>query len=114
MAATDTTNRQAADTAARAASAAGGHTLSRARFPALALAMLALLSAGWYGFVRLGWQIAIPRPEILAVHGPLMVSGFLGTLIAVERAVAMGRRVVYAVPLLTGLGALALLLGLPP
>lgn len=113
MAATDTTNRQAAHTAARAASA-GGHTLSRARFPALALAMLALLSAGWYGFVRLGWQIAIPRPEMLAVHGPLMVSGFLGTLIAVERAVAMGRRVVYAVPLLTGLGALALLLGLPP
>lgn len=113
MAATNMTNRQAANPAARAA-AAGAHTLSRLRFPALALAMLALLAAGWYGFVRLGWQIAIPRPEMLAVHGPLMVSGFLGTLIAVERAVAMGRRIVYAVPLLTGLGGLALLLGLPP
>ena len=90
------------------------HSPSRLRFPALGLAMLALLGAGWYGFVRLGWQIAIPRPQMLVVHGPLMVSGFLGTLIAVERAVAMRRRIAYAGPLLTGLGGLALLAGLPP
>jgi hypothetical protein len=41
-----------------------------------------------------------------------MVSGFLGTVIGLERAVALGRRWTYAAPALSGLGALALLAGL--
>lgn len=40
------------------------------------------------------------------VHGPLMVLGFLGTLISLERAVAARVGWAYAAPLLTGLGAL--------
>jgi hypothetical protein len=48
-----------------------------------------------------------------------MVSGFLGTLISLERAVALsklqrGRRVYFLVPLLAGLGAIALFLPVPP
>jgi hypothetical protein len=43
-----------------------------------------------------------------------MVSGFLGTVIALERAIAVGGRVPYLVPLVTGLGGLALVLGAPP
>jgi hypothetical protein len=43
------------------------------------------------------------------VHGILMVLGFVGTLIALERAVALGRPVGYAAPALLGLGALLLL-----
>lgn len=48
-----------------------------------------------------------------------MISGFLGTLISLERAVALsqlqqGRRVYFLVPLLAGLGAIALLLPVPP
>jgi len=42
-----------------------------------------------------------------------MVCGFLGTLIGVERAVALGAVWPYAAPLLTAVGALALLTGLP-
>jgi hypothetical protein len=47
-----------------------------------------------------------------------MISGFLGTLISLERAVALsqyrgGRRVYYLAPLLAGLGALALFFPLP-
>jgi hypothetical protein len=42
-----------------------------------------------------------------------MVCGFLGTLIGVERAVALGAVWPYAAPLLTAVGALALLAGLP-
>jgi hypothetical protein len=42
-----------------------------------------------------------------------MVSGFLGTVIGMERAVALGARWGFAAPLLTGLGALALVAGLP-
>ncbi|HOA22986.1 MAG TPA: hypothetical protein PK801_09805 [Aggregatilineales bacterium] len=89
------------------------HTLSPVRFPALGLAMLALLFAAWYGFIRLGWRVSTPRPELLIAHGPLMIGGFLGTLITVERSVALGRRVAYIPPLLTGLGAAALIAGLP-
>jgi hypothetical protein len=46
-------------------------------------------------------------------HGPLMVCGFLGTVIGVERAVALERPWIYLGPLLTGLGGLALIIGLP-
>lgn len=42
-----------------------------------------------------------------------MVSGFLGTVISLERAVAINRPWAYVVPALAGLGALALLAGLP-
>ncbi|PKW26100.1 hypothetical protein [Phycicoccus duodecadis] len=42
------------------------------------------------------------------VHGILMVFGFVGTLVALERAVALGRPVGYAAPALLGLGAVLL------
>jgi hypothetical protein len=42
-----------------------------------------------------------------------MISGFLGTLISLERAVALGRRWAYAAPLLSGLGGLSLIAGFP-
>lgn len=44
-----------------------------------------------------------------AVHGPLMVLGFVGTVVALERAVALRRPWAYAAPVLLGLGGLALL-----
>jgi hypothetical protein len=47
-------------------------------------------------------------------HGPLMVSGFLGTVISLERAVALGRRWAYGAPLLSGMGALLLIGGARP
>jgi hypothetical protein len=42
-----------------------------------------------------------------------MVSGFFGTVISLERAVALGQRWAYAAPLLSGLGALAAMLAAP-
>lgn len=89
----------------------------RLRFPLLALAILALLAALWAGLLRLPWNLPVLRPSLPMAHGPLMVGGFLGTLIALERAVALaalgGRRWTYAGPLLAGLGGLALIVGLP-
>jgi hypothetical protein len=38
-------------------------------------------------------------------HRPLMVSAFLGSLVALERAVAFQQRWNFAGPLLSGLGA---------
>ena len=89
------------------------HVLSKARFPLIVLGLLALLTALWGGLVRLGWALPLLHPLLPAVHGPLMVCGFLGTLIGVERAVALGAVWPYAAPLLTAVGALALLAGLP-
>ena len=85
----------------------------RLRFPLLAFGMLALLSALWGGLVRLGWGLPSVQPNLAGFHGPLMISGFLGTLIGLERAVALGRLWAYSGPLLSGLGALALIVGLP-
>jgi hypothetical protein len=87
--------------------------LSKVRFPLMALGMLALLTALWGGLVRLGWPWPLPWPTLFIAHGPLMVCGFLGTLIGVERAVALGVFWPYAAPLLTAVGTLALLTGLP-
>lgn len=82
------------------------------RAPLLALGMIALVAALWGGLVRLGWQL--PGTGNLALlHGPLMVSGFLGTVIGLERAVACGRPWAYAAPLLAGLGAAGLIAGIP-
>jgi hypothetical protein len=86
---------------------------SKARFPLMLLGLLALLTALWGGLARLGWAFLLLYPPLPAVHGPLMVCGFLGTLIGVERAVALGALWPYAAPLLTAVGALCLLAGLP-
>jgi hypothetical protein len=59
------------------------------------LGMLALVGALVGGLVRLGWALAAPAP-LAAFHGPLMVAGFLGTVIGLERAVALGRLWAYA------------------
>ena len=42
-------------------------------------------------------------------HGPLMVLGFVGTVICLERAVALGTRFGYCVPAISGLGVIVLL-----
>lgn len=74
--------------------------------PLLMLAGLALLAGLLGGLARLGW--ALPNLGRLAPaasqHGPLMVSGFLGTLISLERVAALRRGWMFAAPGLTGAG----------
>ncbi len=86
---------------------------SRARFPLLAVALLTALLAMWAGLMRLGWALPPLTNTLTGVHGALMVSGVLGTLISLERVVALGRRWAYAAPALTALGVVALLIGAP-
>lgn len=79
----------------------------------MALAGLLLLAGIWAGLVRLGWDL-YPLTRTLPIsHGPLMVIGFLGTLIGLERAVALGRRWPYGAPVFSSLAGLTALLGLP-
>ena len=83
----------------------------RWRVPLLVLgfASLALGIAG--GLSRL--MPAVPAlPGAIALHGAVMVSGFLGTVIGLERAVALGRPWAYLAPLGAGLGGAAVLSGI--
>lgn len=84
------------------------------RYPLMAASVLILLGAVWGGWVRLGWAWPALQPSLISAHGPLMVSGFLGTLIAVERAVALRQTWTYLPPALCALGGVALIAGLPP
>lgn len=90
--------------------------MGRPRFilPLLLAAILALLGAIWAGWIRIGWRWPAIQPGLVLAHGPLMISGFFGTLIALERAVALRRRWPYLSPMLTGLGGLLLLGGFAP
>lgn len=83
------------------------------RLPLLILGFASLISGVLAGLTRLGWVVPLPSAQAVLLHGPLMICGFLGTVIGLERAVALGYRWAYAGPLLTGLGGVALLLGLP-
>ncbi|KAB2927379.1 MAG: hypothetical protein F9K30_04205 [Dechloromonas sp.] len=88
------------------------------RLPLLLLAMLSLVSGVLGGLARLG----IPAPGFAALqagnHGALMIAAFFGTVISLERAVALHRFWPYLAPLAAGLGGLSLLAGtawwLPP
>lgn len=82
------------------------------RYVLLFLGMVSLLTAMWGGLERLGLNMPLQEPRLATFHGPLMVSGFLGTLLGLERAVGIGYRWAYIAPASTGLGALMLMMGL--
>ena len=74
------------------------------------VALLAGLNAG---LLLAGAPAPWQEPRLEDRHGMLMVLGFLGTLIALERAVALRRTGGFAAPALLGAGGLALITPLP-
>lgn len=86
--------------------------LAGPRYFLLAFSMGELLFALWGGLLRLGWNLLWLRPTMALSHGPLMVCGFLGTLISLERAVALAKPWAYLAPSLCALGSLFLAAGL--
>lgn len=84
------------------------------RFPVLILGMLSLVIGVLAGIGRLG--VSVPQLAIdqMAYHGILMVPVFFGTVIGLERAVAIGQRWAYLAPLLTGIAGIVLLSGGSP
>jgi len=84
------------------------------RLPLLAGGGLALAAGLYGGLLLLGF--GLPQPErpagpfsLAEVHGPVMVLGFVGTLVALERAAALGARWALAAPACAAAGALALI-----
>ncbi len=78
----------------------------------LVFGILALLAGLWGALGRLGWPLP-HGSSLAALHGPLMLSGLFGTLISLERAVALDRGWGYAAPAFSSLGTFALLAGAP-
>ncbi len=86
----------------------------RYRIPMLMAGFLSLIVGIYIGLVRLGWQFPLSSTNQFSLHGPLMICGFLGTVISLERAVAIGERWAYLAPISAAAGALLLIAGLPP
>jgi hypothetical protein len=74
------------------------------------IALLAGLDAA---LMLLGLPAPVRTDRLPEVHGLLMVLGFVGTLISLERAVALRRPEGFAAPALLGIGGLLLLGPLP-
>ena len=79
------------------------------RLPLLALGF-ASLAAGVIGGLARAGVAGAPAPAV-GLHGVLMVCGFFGTVISLERAVALERTWAYAAPLACGAGGVAILVG---
>ena len=81
------------------------------RVPLLLLGFICLVAGVTGGLARTGLGGSLLIIPAIALHGVLMVSGFFGTVISLERAVALERRWGYAAPLACGAGGIALLGG---
>jgi len=96
--------------------AAAGESPARAsvawpRLPLLVLGFTALVVGVGAGLARVGVVVPDAAASAAALHGPLMISGFFGVMIALERAVAVGAAWAYLGPLLAGVGVVAALAG---
>lgn len=79
------------------------------RLPFLMLAILSLLFGLWTGLVRIGWDI---KPLPAAHHGAIMIGGFLGTLISLEKIIPLRNKIFYVIPAISGLSVICFLLQL--
>jgi hypothetical protein len=88
-------------------------SVDRRSLALLSLGGLSLLAGLTGALVLLGFGLPRATTHLAAAHGLLMALGFLGTMIALERAVALHRGWAFGAPLGAGLGAVALLVGAP-
>jgi len=79
-----------------------------ARAPFLALGGFALLAGLDAALMLLGLAAPVTTDRLPEVHGMLMVLGFVGTLVSLERAVALRHPLGFAAPGLLGLGGVLL------
>ena len=81
--------------------------------PFVLVSAFVLLAALWMGLQRAGWELPSVGGITPIAHGGIMVAGFLGSLISLERAIALQKKIAYVTPVLNGTGAMLLLLGAP-
>lgn len=82
--------------------------VGQGRLPFLLPGAVALLAGLDAALMLLGLPAPVTAARLPDVHGMLLVLGFVGTLISLERAVALGHRAGYLAPGLLGAAALLL------
>ncbi len=80
----------------------------------MALGAAALIAGLWSGLSRIGVVLPGGPPQFANMHGALLICGFFGTLISLERAVALGQNWAYLAPAFSAAGAIALLMQSTP
>lgn len=80
------------------------------RIPFIFLAIVNLVAGLWSGLIRIGWML--PLSEVGAHHGAIMVGGFLTSLIALEKAIPLRRKLAFAVPVISALSLMMIVPGL--
>lgn len=78
------------------------------RFIPLATGAMAMMLGLWTGLLRLGLPLPGGTYPPVELHSAFMIAGFLGTVISLERAVAIGRWWAYGAPAVSAGGALTL------
>lgn len=87
---------------------------ARARLVLLVLGGASLLAGLNAALMLVGVWAPVPAAHLPGLHGVVMVLGFLGTLISLERAQALGKSWGYLAPAVLAGGSFALVLGAPP
>lgn len=82
-----------------------------ARLPLLLMGVLSLIGGVLAGLARLGINVPPLAAAAAGQHGALMIAAFFGTVIGLERAVALGHPAWYLAPAANALGGLAVLAG---
>jgi hypothetical protein len=75
----------------------------------LLLALLALVLEMGVELAHLGWLTPAFQEGLSRNYDPVLISGFLGTLIFLERAIIRKQSWIYCAPILSGLGTLILI-----
>lgn len=79
----------------------------------LLFAAIGLIGGLYAGLLRLGFLNEIQVQAVSPLlHGPLMINGFLGTLISLERAAALDKSWAYGAPVLIAVSTILILAGI--
>ncbi len=81
------------------------------RIPFILLALLCLITGLWTGLSRIGWDLFLLPAT--AHHGAIMVGGFLGTLISIEKIIPLKKKVLFLIPSSSGLSVFFFILNQP-
>lgn len=76
----------------------------------LPFVLISLIIGILAGLFRMGW--IIPVGDVAGEHGALMTGSFLGTLICLERIVALKKKWLYLIPIISGLSVIFFYVGL--
>ncbi len=83
--------------------------MSKIRLPFMILAIINLFVGMLAGLIRIGWTFSVGSVAIH--HGAVMVGGFLGTLILLEKVIPLKKNILFVFPVMNALGLLIILPG---